>query len=484
MSDPTANLLRRFGFGAGTQERSRYQKLDYGTVASDLIDYEKKPEVFPIKPFQLTPRPNEDFDMSPGRFAMWWGLRMAMTNRPLQEKLTLFWHDHFAVSASKTEDGCMMLDYMQTLRRHANGNFRTLLGAVAREPAMLHFLDLGMSTKVRPNENFARELMELFTLGIGNYTEADVQHGARALTGWQLKDLVEYKRNVPYGLLIKQTIEKGLPRMAFSEVPALRDVGHKRFLGNQGNLGPDDVFDIVCAHPATGPRLAKALWEWFVYLDPSPETLKPVVKAYYESKYEIKAMLRAITAHPEFKQGSGRGNVKNPVDYVIGTFRQVADREAMLTEARKVSGEFDLISKPLNDLAGTLLYLLRQQGMLLLYPPDVGGWPKGAGWISTDGMSKRLQFADVLYYYAPVWNFVSHQHAAFVGDPMAQTPDGFVAKLTRLLDADLKPDQLSLVSEAVSRNFNPDRMKNLNGFKDMMRRTTKLVFAAPEFQLI
>ena len=180
--DKIAHLLRRFGLGAGKYEVEEYGKLGLEGAVDRLINYDKVDEQFPVSPMEMMGYGTEGLIMfDPPKFASWWAMRMMLTRRPLQEKLTLFWHDHFAVSAEKVADGMNMLLYQQTLRQHASGNFRTLLKEVSKTPAMIFYLDTHHSTAEHPNENFAREVMELFTLGIGHYTEKDIKEAARAI---------------------------------------------------------------------------------------------------------------------------------------------------------------------------------------------------------------------------------------------------------------------------------------------------------------
>ena len=178
-----AHLLRRFGFGASFAEMEFYSPLGEDGTIERLIEYEKVPEGFDVSPARFAQENQQGVELLRMPAVVgWWTLRMLSTQRPLQEKLTLFWHDHFAVSASKVNQPLMMLDYLNTLRAGASGKFRSLLLSVSRDPAMIRWLDNETNVKGKPNENFAREIMELFTLGIGNYTEADVQEAARAFT--------------------------------------------------------------------------------------------------------------------------------------------------------------------------------------------------------------------------------------------------------------------------------------------------------------
>src|SRR5437879_4491258 len=173
--EKVAHLLRRFGLGASQTELDSYSRVGVDGAINRLLHYEGIQEDFNVNPWSYTwnADPKNKLSADTGRFSSWWACKLLLTNRPLQQNLALFWHNHFAVAESKIQNGPMMLGYLNTLTDNANGNFRRLLSAVARDPAMIKWLDSDLNIKGKPNENFAREVMELFTLGIGNYTEKD-----------------------------------------------------------------------------------------------------------------------------------------------------------------------------------------------------------------------------------------------------------------------------------------------------------------------
>jgi uncharacterized protein (DUF1800 family) len=290
-----------------------------------------------------------------GDDVLWWLDRMIRTTHPLQEKLTLFWHDHFATS---DQERPLMLRQNRMLRSHALGNFRALLGDVTRDPAMQLFLSLADSTKDAPNENYARELMELFTLGSG-YTERDVREAARALTGYTTK-----------------WNDRGLVAIKYD--PAQHDPGVKRVLGRRGRLGVDDVLDLVCAHPRHAPFLVGKLWDFFVATPPSRTTVRALAATYTSSGGQIKPVVRAILEHPALYANLDAPDlVKCPVVYVVG---------AMRTSGTYVTHEYPT-------------WLLGAMGQYPFAPPSVAGWDWGPAWMSSNSMRQRFAFANFLLAY-------------------------------------------------------------------------------------
>ena len=234
------------------------------------------------------------------RVANWWADRMVATNRPLQEKLALFWHGHFASGEEKVRDYRKMLGQVVLFQEHAAGNFGTLLSAVARDPAMLVYLDAGQNLKSRPNENFGRELMELFTMGVGNYTEQDIREAARAFTGWRDNDL------------------------AFHIDDAQHDGGEKTVLGHTGPLGGQEVLDIILAQPATANFIAGKLYRFLVRDDLSPQFQDQLGDLLRSNNYEIAPFLRTVFLSRDFYSPASVGtHIKGPVELIVSTYRRL-----------------------------------------------------------------------------------------------------------------------------------------------------------------
>jgi uncharacterized protein (DUF1800 family) len=275
------------------------------------------------------------------------------TPTPLAEHMTLFWHNHFTSSLKK--DKLPQLLYRQNvlLRSQALGNYKTLLHAIARDPAMIVFLDNRVNRVGEPNENFARELLELFTLGQGNYTEQDVKEAARAFTGWTL---------IP-------------PDGSFFERPRLHDDGRKTFLGRTGNLDGDDILDIILAQPQAADFIVGELWTEFVSATPDPQQVKTIA-AQFRRNWEIAPVVAALLKTPQFRNPANAGTLtKSPVDLVAGT---------LVTLGVPVTdGRFPAVA------AGLL-------GQTLFNPPNVRGWPGGDSWINSQTLVAREQFLESL----------------------------------------------------------------------------------------
>ncbi|PZR75805.1 MAG: DUF1800 domain-containing protein, partial [Chthoniobacterales bacterium] len=271
----------------------------------------------------------------------WWLGWMGATPAPLVEKMTLFWHGHFATSAQKVKDGYWMWRQNDTLRRHALGNFVALTKAISRDPAMMIYLDLTQSRREHPNENWARELMELFTVGIGNYTEEDVRQSARAFTGYRLN----------------------LGTQQFWFAPGQHDAGPKKFLGRSGNFGGDDIIDILTKQPACAQFMAGKLCRYFVTDEPKAPLVEAVATSLRDHNFEMKPVLRGLFCSAEFYDSAVvRTQIKSPVQFII--------------ETCKVLG-CELPAAPIAQNA------MRQMGQVLFAPPNVKGWDGGKSWIST-----------------------------------------------------------------------------------------------------
>ena len=228
----------------------------------------------------------------------WWLLRMVYTQRPLQEKMTLFWHGLLTSAFSRVGQTGPMIYQNQLFREQALGNFDVILKAVSRDPAMLIWLDSRINRKAAPNENFARELMELFTMGVGNYTEQDVRESARAFTGWSLGS------------------------SAFFFNPAQHDDGVKKFLGESGNFTGDDIIDIIVKQPATASYISRRLFSFFAYDDPEPEVMARLERVFQSSLYSIKAVVREIlTSDAFYSQKAFRSHPKSPTELAASTMR-------------------------------------------------------------------------------------------------------------------------------------------------------------------
>jgi len=280
-----------------------------------------------------------------------WLRRMIQTRRPLQEKMVLFWHGHLVSGLPGTQVAEHMGAQLDLFRRLATGNFKALILAVSRDPAMLSYLDNASNRKGRPNENYARELMELFTMGVGAYTEQDVKEAARAFTGWTVSGTDFLFRREQH------------------------DDGVKTFLGRTGAWDGTDIIDLIFEQPATSRFLPRRLWEYFAYPAPEESLVEELGGVFRRSRWEVKPLLRAIFLSEAFYSARAiRSQIKSPAQLVVGTIR--------------------LTGGDLPDEA--LARAMELMGQVLLAPPNVGGWPRGRGWINTATILARANFSGLV----------------------------------------------------------------------------------------
>jgi uncharacterized protein (DUF1800 family) len=281
--------------------------------------------------------------------ARWWITRMAYGPYPLQERLVLFWHGHFTSSfRDDRQGGWRLWNQNEVLRRYAAGNFRELVWSISRDPAMLRYLNNDRNVKARPNENYARELMELFTLGIGNYTEDDIKQVARAFTGWT-HDGVDY---------------------VFSR--RQHDEGEKTVFGRTGAFNGEDIIDLLMAHPACGNHVGGKLFDYFVGCDPDPRVHAALGDTLRRSNYELRPLLRVILRSKAFFDSDRiGGQIKSPIHLLVGTCRLLGGEALNAPQARRE---------------------LEKMGQVPFEPPNVKGWPgtyDGRKWINTATLLAR-----------------------------------------------------------------------------------------------
>ena len=289
------------------------------------------------------------------RVSYWWANRMLNTNRPLEEKMALFWHGHFATSEAKVRDYRKMLLQNETFRRHATGNFRDLVVAVAQDPAMLYFLDAGVNVKGAPNENFAREIMELFTMGVGNYTEKDIREAARAFTGWNSDDLT------------------------FVVNTSQHDDGTKSFLGNQGGFDGVKVIDLIMAQAVTAEFMTAKLYGYLVRQELSTALNGKLAAILRDNNYDMKPLLRTVFLSRDFFSPASMGtHIKSPTELVVSTYKKL--------------GVDDVPGIPDFNLVVAAL------GQDLFWPPTVAGWAHGRSWITPGLLLERGNFARAVLF--------------------------------------------------------------------------------------
>ncbi len=455
--EKAAHLWRRAGFGAPA--RVLHETVDRGIekTLDELLDFDRED---PDLERALEALSGSVFDLANNAddARAWWLYRMLHARNPLREKLTLFWHGHFATSVAKVDQPWVIHRQIATFRRHAGATFREMLGAVARDPAMLIWLDGRTNRKGKPNENFARELMELFALGIGHYGEKDVRDAARAFTGWTIKES-------DFFLDEKQ-----------------HDVGEKEVLGVRGNLGGDDVLDLVAAHPAAAPFLATKLCRAFVSDEPAPEYVERVAEVFRRTGGDLRSVVAAVFRDREFfAEENVRAIVKSPTEFAVSAMR--------------VAG----VEVPLRN---QVVPSLRKMGQTLLAPPSVKGWDAGERWLTGTALYERANFAGVVAVtrglpeeprfrpkewargkcFATPEEVVDALAAEFLQGPVsATTRAALVEYLTpeapRATDAKGKDGKPLPPPKAPPFVFDPAKLDAA------LRAAVRLLLASPEFQL-
>ncbi len=425
--DKAAHLLERAGFGgtpgdigrlaAMTPEEAVASLVEYGRLPDDLPPFDPSPIWDPaMDPFpksraeavkiaretgqsmgvrvlpdgesrRLQPVVNTFFfglrsnAIETQRLATWWGRRMLLSQRPLEEKLTLFWHGHFATGSTKVRDARMMDRQNEMLRANASGDFRDLLLGILKDPAMLVYLDNGENIKDHPNENFGRELLELFTLGVGNYTEHDIREASRAFTGWT-NDVLEFR---------------------FDQVQ--HDYGSKTFLGRTGLFDGTDIIDIILEQPAAAEFIAAKVYRFFARADLPDELRAELGTILKDQDYEVEPLLTRIFLSRDFySPPSVATQIKSPVQLVVSTYRKLGLQE--------------LPTIPdFNQLTAGL-------GQTLFNPPNVAGWAGGRAWITPGSLLQR----------GNVFRFILFAEADSFRPPDRRVP-GIYARVARRLEA-------------------------------------------------
>lgn len=443
-----AHLLRRAGLGASKAELDYYVSLGYRQAVEALLAFDKVPEDYS----QLLVRLQGDSPQQRMPHAkMWWIARLLTTRRPLQERMVLFWHNHFATSASKVPRADLMVGQNETFRRLALGSFREVLLAVSRDPAMLLWMDNHLNRKGKPNENYARELLELFTMGIGNYTERDVKEAARAFTGWSLR-----------------------PRVGFQFVPAWHDDGEKEFLGQRGNLDGVDIIDILVKHPKTAEYLCTKLFRFFAYDNPDKAVVRALMQTYFDSGYQIGAVVKQILLSEAFQSPRAvRLTFKCPVDFVIGTLRAVGIGQRLLPVLQG-----NAVPAPIIGILRFADQSMQKMGMDVFYPPSVKGWDWGQVWVNSATMIERIRFADTIANPQGIGRVV-------LADLRGLLSEGSLAVLERLLEDLCALMDVSLQQNTRQAILQTARAKTTSGNPVVQISVMlKLICSSAEYQLI
>lgn len=373
-----AHLLRRAGFGGSPDDVRRYAGMDVGDAVESLIrfpstatlpayadDYnpgaiQRAEAPTGMRALDIAARQKVRVDVQKAEqrsllaLQLWWTQRMLSSPAPLQEKMTFYFHGHFTTAAFGKNIGPHMLYRQNQLQRsYALGNLRELTLAISRDPAMLHYLDGIRNDAAHPNENYARELMELFTLGVDRYTERDVREAARAWSGLR--------------------VNRRTGEVAYR--PRLHDAGVKTFLGRTGNFNGDDIVAIIFAQPQCARFFATSLLNFFVYNDPEPALVDGVAALLRKHDFELAPVMSAIFRSNVFYSARAyRALVKSPVEFAIGAYKTLG----------------------MTQIDRRALAAMNRMGQRLFYPPNVAGWPGGSNWLTTDTMIARQNFCRAL----------------------------------------------------------------------------------------
>ena len=426
------HLLRRAGFGISSEDVEIFRDMSPSAAVAYLVDYEGRPDDVDARigrpdHAQIVSKdlfaPDIDIDDARQR----WMFRMIHSRRPLQEKMALFWHNHFATAYSKlvadsgTVQAAKMLAHkpstlrgpqgqIELFRKYALGNFRDLLLQVAQDPAMVVWLDGKSNTKGKPQENFGREVMELFTVGVGNHTEADVYAAARVFTGWNLRKSADYRQDEygdvnAYQEFAYNADEHEASAKTFT-FPIYTN-GTRSIPARSESEGMQDGVDLITAlaiHPETARRLARKFWSFFVseIHQPDPGFVESTAAVYLQNRTEIRPVVRHILSSPWFNNPSVRhARYSWPAEFVARAIREVGWQGFSL----------DTVKSPLASM-----------GQQLFEPPNVGGWPLGSDWFSTGTMLARTNFAATLAAS-------QKQHLAATLESDGQTPQALLAAM-------------------------------------------------------
>ena len=369
-----AHLMRRAGFGATYEELEARAAQGYEATVEELLHPDTQPAIESDVLMRYQPQWVSKAGLEGQQEE--WTFRMINTKRPLEEKIILFWHQIFVTGHAKCEYPRQQQIEFEMFRSMGMGNFHDLLLGLAADPAMVFYLDNCMSHKDAINENWGRELLELFSMGVGmdgqaNYSEDDVKECARAFTGWTVTNSIP---RYPYGKY----------EAAFIYDPSDHDYGEKTFLGETGNWNGEDIVRIVARQPGTARFIARHLYNFFVADEPQvpawqntsprdPEAIKMLEDEYFRSNYNIRSMLRVLFNSEFFKEARFT-KVKSPTETVVGTMRLV--------------GDFNLPKPGMNAMTMTIRYM----GQDLLNPPTVEGWHTGREWIDSGTLVERINF--------------------------------------------------------------------------------------------
>ncbi len=458
-----AHLLNRAGFGGNPDEIARLHALGRGPAVDALLNPTEPFEKFPLPEWTSGEQAQKDFamvaekrrafrekasEMAPEEIEKtkregqkeyqqelrrrgleaqgWWFRRMLMTEAPLREKMTLFWHDHFATSVQKVKQPTLMIHQNELFRRNAFGSWKDMTQSILMDGAMMLYLDTQTSKKDHPNENFAREVMELFTLGEGNYTEQDIHEAARAFTGYQFNRFNG-----------KVTVNK-----------RQWDETDKTIFGKTGPFDGKGVIDLIFTRKEPAAFMAKKLWEFFAYEAPPEAAVEALADSFQKSNYRVGELLKEIFLSKEFYSPAAmRSQIKSPIQYLVSMLKEL--------ELQNPPNGFPIVAQ-------------QQLGQILFLPPNVAGWDWGKAWINTNTLLTRYNLAGFLTKGA------SDAGAAAMADQKAKIPKTATVSMRgannwkgpdyeKIAPRPLRDDPAKLVDSLVMRFFQgpvPDKARD------------------------
>ena len=455
-----AHLMRRAGFGATRDELEEHVAKGYEETVEELLHPDERANM----PDDVIRRFHVSADEGLGPK---WIYRLITTRCQLEEKLTLFWHGLFATSYAKGNQARTQFNQIDTFRRHSLGSFRDLLVELSRDPAMIFWLDNNDNHRGAINENYGRELLELFSMGIGNYTEDDVKECARAFTGWTIGN-AEY-------MTVKGLKDSFSPygRIAwhYEYVPEDHDDGEKTFLGETGRFNGEDVVDIIARQPATARFICRRLFQYFAADEVDEEgehVIEAMAESYFGSGYEIRSVLRTLFNSAYFRSERARfARVKSPVELVIGAVR--------------LTGGYDAPTEEIGEVQSNANFM----GQALLGPPDVAGWNEGEEWINGGALMERVNFV------AMELSKVSKPGVRAIIDRLASqnggtlSPDGLVEHCLDLVGPiSVSEDTRTALVEHVAKGGDVDLAAHREGDESEQRvgEVLSIIASTPEFQ--
>lgn len=449
-SQQVGHLLRHAGFGASPTDIATYSQLSYQDAVDRLLNYQQVSDTQTDNRLSaLNLNMNTPVDQQ-----RWWLLKMAWTQRPLLEKMTLFWHGVLTSAFTKVGGKNFfqrMIIQNQFLRSHAFDTFDNIMLGITSDPAMLFYLDLTKSRKNAPNENYAREMMELFTIGLGHYTQQDVFESAAALTGWHVRGLASVYLSADHNDLTKT------------------------YLGHTGNLDYKDVVNILVNHPAAPWFICRKLFTFFAYENPSTEDLQPLVDTYVQSGHNMGAVMRTLLLSPQFTSSKAyRSRIKSPAEFAVGVYRALG----------------------LQGSGKNLPLFTTLMGQTLFNPPNVAGWPGdkvSALWINSGTWMTRLNYIDALLVRgdgAAGEPASPYDLQGIVNSNNIDSPEHFVdyfaaflhdgnldpARRQQLIDYFTTPDSATFGQQIALKNGQSYPLNRVRG-------TLYLLLATPEYQL-